>query len=132
MEDWTFEEGNYFLMLNDISAYKISFALSNYVWDIIIKWNYFEKDTVGKQFVRAVDSISANIAEGFGRYSKKEKIHFYRYSFGSLKESQDWNEKAKIRNLLTPQEYKHISEELSRLPREINFLIKFTDEKLKI
>jgi four helix bundle protein len=132
MSDWTFEEGNNYLMLNDISAYKISFALSNYVWGIIVKWNYFEKDTVGKQFVRAIDSISANIAEGFGRYSKKEKIHFYRYSFGSLKESQDWNEKSKIRNLLTPEEYKNIFEELTKLPREINYLIKYTDEKLKI
>ena len=132
MSEWIFEEGNNFLMLNDISAYKMSFALSNYVWDIIVKWNYFEKDTVGKQFVRAVDSISANIAEGFGRYSKKDKIHFYRYSFGSVKESLDWNEKSKIRNLLSSEEYQHISEELSQLPREINYLIKFTDEKLKI
>jgi four helix bundle protein len=132
MSDWTFEEGNNYLMLNDISAYKISFALSNYVWGIIVNWNYFEKDTVGKQFVRAIDSISANIAEGFGRYSKKEKIHFYRYSFGSLKESQDWNEKAKVRKLLSKEDYEHISQELFKLPREINYLIKYTDEKLKI
>jgi four helix bundle protein len=132
MSDWTFEEGNNYLMLNDISAYKISFALSNYVWGIVVKWSYFEKDTVGKQFVRAIDSISANIAEGFGRYNKKEKIHFYRYSFGSLKESQDWNEKSRIRNLLSVEEHKHILDELLKLPREINYLIKYTDEKLKI
>ena len=119
-------------MLNDISAYKISFALSNYVWQIIVNWKYFEKDTVGKQFIKAIDSISANIAEGFGRYSKKEKIHFYRYSFGSLKESQDWNEKSRIRKLLNEEEYNHISGELLKLPREINYLIKYTDEKLKI
>lgn len=57
-------------MLNDIEAYKISLKLSNIVWDLIIRWDNFAKDTIGKQFVRAVDSISANIAEGFGRYSK--------------------------------------------------------------
>jgi four helix bundle protein len=131
MEDWLVEEGNIYLDINDISAYKVAFTLSNYVWEIIIKWNYFEKDTVGKQFVRAIDSISANLAEGFGRFGKKDKIHFYRYSYGSLKESQDWNEKAKIRNLLSKQEYDYISKELDRLPREINYLIKFTDEKLK-
>lgn len=131
MADWIIEEGNNYLLLNDITAYKISFSLSSYVWNIILKWNYFEKDTVGKQFVRAVDSISANIAEGFGRYSKKEKIHFYRYSVGSLKESQDWNEKSKIKNLISLEEYTHISTELSKLPREINYLIKFTDEKLR-
>ncbi len=78
---------NKFLTLNDITAYKTAFKLSNYVWEIIIKWDYFSKDTVGKQFVKSVDSISANIAEGFGRYGKKDKVRFYRFSFGSLKES---------------------------------------------
>jgi len=82
-----------YLKLNDISAYKLSFNLSNYVWGIVVKWEYFARDTVGKQFVEAMDSISANIAEGFGRYSKKDKIRFYRYSFGSLNESLDWNQK---------------------------------------
>ena len=61
-----------YLTLNDITAYKIAFNLSNYVWDIVVIWDYFAKETVGKQFVKAIDSISANIAEGFGRYSKKE------------------------------------------------------------
>ena len=56
-----------YLQLNDISAYKIAFQLCNYVWDIVIKFAPFEKDTLGKQFAKAVDSISANIAEGFGR-----------------------------------------------------------------
>ena len=80
-----------FLKLNDITSYKTAFSLSNYVWGLVIKWDYFSRDTIGKQFVRAADSISANIAEGFNRYYKKEKIQFYRYSFGSIGESFDWN-----------------------------------------
>lgn len=83
-----------YLQLNDLDAYKISYNLSNYVWDVVLKWDYLAKDTVGKQFIRAIDSVSANIAEGFGRFGKKDKINFYRYSFGSVKESLDWNEKA--------------------------------------
>lgn len=70
-----------YLKLNNINAYTVSFNLSNYLWNIVIKRDYFQKDTVGKQFVRAVVSISANIAGGFGRYNKKDKIKFYRYSF---------------------------------------------------
>ena len=124
------EEGQY-LKLGDIGAYRIAFDLSNYVWDRVVKWNYFEKDTVGKQYVRAVDSISANIAEGFGRYGKREKVQFFRYSFGSMKEAFDWNEKAKIRNLISPEDYQHIFSELQKLPREINYLIRYTNEKLK-
>ena len=74
-----------YLKLNDIDAYKIAFSLSNYVWDLIVKWNQFNSDTVGKQFIRAVDSISANIAEGFGRYSKKDKIKFFRINRASCR-----------------------------------------------
>ncbi len=121
-----------FIQLNDIDAYKISLNLSNEVWQIVLKWDYFAKDTVGKQFVRSVDSISANIAEGFGRFNKKDKIRFYRISLGSLKESFDWNEKSKIRNLIDEAEYDVILRSLSELPRFINQLINYTNEKLKI
>ncbi|MEA2098244.1 MAG: four helix bundle protein [Patescibacteria group bacterium] len=121
-----------FLQLNDISAYKTSFALSNYVWNIAIKWNYSLRKTVGDQFIRSVDSISANIAEGFGRYNKKDKIRFYRISFGSLSESLDWNEKAKVRKLLKDDEYRYIFKELKQLQKDINNLINFTNEKLSI
>jgi len=120
-----------FLKLNDISAYKIAFLLSNEVWKIVLEWNFFSRDTVGKQFVRAVDSVSANIAEGFGRRTKKDKIRFYYYSMGSAKEALDWNEKSKVRKLISDEEYKLIFERLSTLPKEINMLIKFTKEKLK-
>jgi len=121
-----------YLDLRDIGAYTIAFELSNEVWNIVLKWDYFAKDTVGKQLVRAIDSISANIAEGFGRYTKKDKVNFYRYSFGSIKESMDWVEKAKIRNLLSAEQYQSITLKLSQLPRELIYLIKFTNEKLSI
>ena len=119
-----------FLKLNDIEAYRIAFHLSNYVWNVVTKWRHFERSTIGEQFVEAVDSISANIAEGFGRYFKKDKIKFYWYSTGLVKEGFDWNEKSKIRQLLTKEEYEHIISELQKLPEAINRLIKYTNLKL--
>ena len=106
------ENAKKYLKLNDIECYRISFHLSNYVWDIIVKWDSFAKRTVGEQFVEAADSISANLAEGFGRIFKKDKIKFYRYSAGSAKECFDWNEKSKVRGLFKPGEYEHIFGEL--------------------
>jgi four helix bundle protein len=119
-----------YLRLNDIDAYKIAFHLSNYVWDVVLKWDSFAKRTVGEQFVDAADSIFANIAEGFGRYFKKDKIKFYRYSAGSVKECFDWNEKSKVRKLLKSDEYNQIFRELQKLPEAINRLIKYTNTKL--
>ncbi len=121
-----------YLKLNDIDAYKTAFKLSNYVWGIVVKWKHFERSTVGQQFARSADSISANIAEGFGRYTKKDKVNFYRYSVGSIMESLDWNEKSKNRELLSEEEYKHIIGELQKLRRELNQLIKYTNQRLSI
>src|SRR3990167_10757099 len=121
-----------YLRLNDIDCYKRALRLSNYVWDIVISWDLFAKKTVGSQFVEAIDSTSANIAEGFGRYGKKDKIKFYYYSFGSVKEGLDWNEKARIRKLIPKEQYDSLLLELQTLPKEIHHLIKYTDEKLLV
>jgi four helix bundle protein len=124
------EGGKRYARMGDIEAYRISFRQSNRVWDMVSAWDSFAKDTVGKQFVRATDSISANIAVGFGRYGKKDRIRFYRYSLGSVKESLDWNQKAKVRKLLTDEEYKYILSQLQMLPLALHSLIKYTREKL--
>lgn len=121
-----------YLTLNDIEAYKLSFHLSNYVWNVIMGWNYFAQKTIGSQFVDAVDSISANIAEDFGRHFKKDKVKFYQYSRGSVKECFDWNEKSKVRKLINKEEYTYIFSELNKLPKAINSLIKYTREKLTV
>jgi len=120
-----------YLQLNDIDSYKRAFALADYVWKCVVTWDWFAKKTVGIQFITAADSTSANIAEGFGRFGKKDKIKFYYYSYGSVKECLDWNEKAKKRDLLTEDQYKYIFIELQALPKEIHQLIKFTNEKLE-
>jgi four helix bundle protein len=45
-----------------LRVYQAAEKLADEVWDIVVGWNYFAKDTVGKQLVRAADSIGANIA----------------------------------------------------------------------
>jgi four helix bundle protein len=50
--------------------------------------------------VKAADSISANIAEGYGRYFYKESKQFYFYARGSIQESKSWLSKCKRRNLI--------------------------------
>ena len=120
-----------FLKLSDIECYRIAFHLSNYVWETVTKWDGFARRTIGEQLVTAMDSISANIAEGFGRYNKKDKIKFWRYSQGSMLECLDWNQKAKVRKLFSDEEYDYVFNELQKLPRAINALILYTNQKLK-
>ncbi len=81
--------------------------------------------------INAFDSISANIAEGFGRFTKLDKIRFYQIGFGSVMEALDWNQKAMIRKLINEEEYQHLLSELKILPKEIHTLIKYTRNTLK-
>ena len=65
-----------FYSLEKLEVFQIASEIGESVWLVVNSWGYFEKDTSGKQFVRSADSISANIAEGYGRYFFKENIQF--------------------------------------------------------
>ncbi len=66
--------------VNDLEIYRESMRIGEVVWEFVAGWPYFAKDTVGKQLVRAADSMAANLAEGYGRYHFKENQKFCYYS----------------------------------------------------
>jgi four helix bundle protein len=117
--------------LDEITAYRVSFELSNYLWKIVSKWESFERRNLGAPFLNSVDSISAHIARGYGGTEKKQKIDQYRISYGFMYEAVDWNQKAKVRNLLKDEEYFHIYKSLNALPKSIIALIDFTEKSTK-
>ena len=88
------------MRLEEIRVYDLALDLAEKVWEIVSKWNYFAKDTIGKQLIRAADSVAANISEGYGRYYYKENKQFCYYSRGSLYETITWVEKTHNRNLI--------------------------------
>ena len=55
------------MSFENLKVYQLSEALADDIWGIVVKWDFFARETVGKQIVRSADSIGANIAEGTGR-----------------------------------------------------------------
>lgn len=55
-------------------------------YSLVSKFPKEEKYALGDQIRRAVVSIASNIAEGSGRVSLKEKMHFIEIAYGSLME----------------------------------------------
>ena len=80
--------------------------LGEKIWTRVIIWDYFPKDTIGKHLVKAVDSVAANLSEGYGRYHYKESKNFGYYSRGSLFETKTWLTKASNRFLFDESEIK--------------------------
>ncbi len=108
----------------EMDVYKLAMEVSEKVWSNVNEWNYFEKDTIGKQLVRAIDSVAANLSEGFGRYHYKEKKNFCYYSRGSLYESRTWLEKAKNRELLSDEDFAYFKKNINSIGKILNGYIK--------
>lgn len=106
--------------LEDFKTYNRAMDVGEKIWDAVAKWNYFEKDTIGKQLVRAADSIAANLSEGLGRYHLKEVKNFSYYSRGSLFETKTWLTKAKNRNLIDEIIYEQLIQELDLIGKMLN------------
>ncbi len=92
------------MKLEELQVYQLAMEIAERAWNIVIKWDYFAKDTVGEQLVKAVDSIAANLSEGFGRFHYKENKQFGYYSRGSHYETKTWITKAYNRNLINEED----------------------------
>jgi len=112
------------MKLEELNVYKMSMEIAERIWEIVLKWDYFQKDTMGKQLVRAADSIAANLSEGFGRYHYKENVNFSYYSRGSLFETKTWLTKAHNRNLITDESFETFNTEIDTIGIKLNNYIK--------
>ncbi|MEH1778459.1 MAG: four helix bundle protein [Nostoc sp.] len=107
-----------------LEVYKLSEKLADEIWQIVKGWDYFAKDTIGKQIVRAADSISANIAEGEGRYNFQDNRRFIKIARGSLYETINWLRRAYKRNLLTNEQTKLLNPIIDELSPKLNAYLK--------
>lgn len=109
--------------LKDIEVYVLARKLADRVWKEVVGWDRFQKRTVGQQLVRAVDSISANIAESYGRHHVRDVTVFLYYARGSLYESQDWISKAVQRNLFAKENGRVLLDQIQIIAPKLNAYI---------
>jgi four helix bundle protein len=85
----------------NLQVYRLSEDLADLIWEIVLRWDTLAQDTVGKQLIKAADSIGANIAEGTGRGSFADNKRFAKIARGSLFEVKHWFRRAYRRKLLS-------------------------------
>lgn len=76
--------------LEDVIAYQRAVALNAAVWALLLASQNAARDLrYRSQLESACSSVSANIAEGWGRFRRKEVSQFLRYAVGSLFETEE-------------------------------------------
>lgn len=120
------------MRLEELELYKQCIIFEEKIWNVVSQWDYFSKDAMGKQLVRSADSISSNIAEGYGRYFYKENRQFCYYSRGSLLETKNWIIKAHQRKLISEKEFTDFQAELEIIHRKLNAYIKSIGTRMAV
>ncbi len=83
-----------------------------------------EKFGLTDQIRRASVSITSNLAEGFSRLGRKEKLQFYRMSLGSLTELQNQLIIARDLEYVTFEEFRKIEDLSVVVSKLLNGLLK--------
>lgn len=121
-----------YVELKNLEVYQLSRKLSSIAWKIFCRMNYMDQKHIGDQFLRSVDSIGANIAEGYGRFYYLDKVRFYYISRASHYEAfAHWLELMLERERISNEEFETISEIALKLQVKLNNFITSTAKNAK-
>src|ERR1700720_600469 len=104
----------------NLRVYQLSEQLADRIWEIVLGWDTFARDTVGKQLVKAADSVGANIAEGTGRGTFVDNRRFVKIARGSLNETKHWLRRAFKRRLLSTKQINTLKPIMDELAPKLN------------
>ncbi len=92
------------MSLASLRCYCASLQLATDVYALVKRWPIIDRDTLGKQLIRASDSIALNIAEGYGRTGPGERLHSLLIADGSCQEVVAQLQLAALRGLISQDE----------------------------
>jgi len=109
----------------DLVVWQKSMEFANAVIDLTEKLDTDRKHfRLVEQIEAAATSVPMNIAEGKGRYSRKEFKHFLFIARGSLYETMTLLELFKMRGWAQPASYQPLEQQSDEIAKMINGLIR--------
>jgi four helix bundle protein len=113
----------------DLDSWKESHRLVIAIYKLVRRLPKDERYGIVDQLRRASSSITANIAEGFGRYHFKDKIRFYYQARGSVNEVENFLLLAKDLGYVVKNDLTGIWRLCKKSEMLINGLIRSTDKQ---
>ena len=114
-----------------LNVYQQSLLQVKSIYALIHKFPAHEQHALADQLRRAVISIPSNIAEGMGRSSIRERIHFLEIANGSLTETMCQLEIAHLLGYISDDELASSETNMAEMSRLLSGLKKSLEEKVK-
>lgn len=118
-------EGNY-IPLEKLEVYIHAREYSRLSWSVYDAMSWQVRKFIGDQMITSVDSVGANIAEGYGRFHYLDKNKFYYNARGSLFESKHWFDLLLERRLLDQSKHGQLIAVYKQIEIKLNALIRAT------
>ncbi|NER12520.1 four helix bundle protein [Leptobacterium flavescens] len=113
------------MMYVDLDVWKESRKLTNKVYEITKFFPKSELSGLINQIRRSAISVPSNIAEGCGRQTSKETIHFLHISRGSLYELETQLYLSKDQKFVEQEEFEKIMESIELCKKLLNGFINY-------
>lgn len=113
----------------DLDVWKKAHRLVIDTYDLLKRYPQNEQFALTDQMRRCAISISSNIAEGFSRQSRTEKLQFYYISKGSLTELQNQLLISRDVKYISTEEFKQIAEQSVVVGKYLTGLIRSAKAK---
>jgi four helix bundle protein len=121
------EANKKFIPLQELEVYRMTRRLSSMAWVIYQRLTFQQRKVWGDQMLESLDSVGANVAEGYARFHFSEKARFYYISRASLSEGVDhWIDLGFERGVVFDQEFEQINKIKSDVHVRLNNMIKST------
>ncbi len=111
--------------LEELDVFRDIEAWADAIWHAVRPTDIFVQQTLGKQLVNAADSVVANMVEGDGRGTPRDRLRFFEIARGSLKEARLWLTRAGRRRVIDETLAKELSEKATRFLKALNAIISY-------
>lgn len=105
-----------------LDVYRLGFFIADITWgDTETLFKNPITRSASDQIRRSLDSISANIAEGYSRSTGKDRVRYFEYSLDEAREARDRYYKA--RRVLKPEVVLHRMRILTQIVKVLNAFV---------
>lgn len=108
------------MTFENLPTYQLAEKLSTMIWESVMTWEDYAKQTIGKELIESADNIGAKVAAAYAQSTEKDQFFYLRLSNSALFETRHWLRTAYKRQLIPADAIGALKEVLDELTQKLS------------